>query len=591
MINDIPTINNNNTQTSIFADDSAVWKSGKNIGHLQSELQKQLNKIVEWCDTWGFKINETKTVVVPFTKNQHIATDQIKVQINGKELKIEKQAKFLGLIFDSQLTWKPHVEFLVGKCKTRINLMRNVSSQTWGASKKTLLTIYRALIRSRLEYGCQLFYTAAKTTLEKLDSVQTTCLRICCGAFKGTASSALQQDLGEIPLALKRQEMLLKLSIKIKITANNPASSILQDSWENHYGNYKEGCEPVYCIAHDYIERLERITEGPRISPQPPWHHLVNNIIDDSLTKQISKTNDSPEIMHAYALETIHLYTNTLHIYTDGSKTDEGRVGSAFCIPTLDIEEGCRITDHSTVYTAELTALKMALTWIIQAPQMNYTIFTDSLSSIQSLKTNKSDSKPNLLLHVKELIAEAANKSIRVQFVWIPSHVNLAGNERADKTAKAATEHTAIDLVIPFELKDAYADIKHYIDNAWQLHYNNGNTGDSYRILEPKVNRKIKYTCDDRYKDVTITRLRLGKCRLNSYLHRINCHRDGLCPNCNTPDTIEHLLLHCTRTQAPSRLQDICNTLGINFTVTSILKHTQSIDVAFECIKTLSFRL
>ncbi|MDW3615091.1 MAG: reverse transcriptase family protein, partial [Nitrososphaeraceae archaeon] len=206
MINDIPTVNDNLTKSSLFADDSAIWRSGKNLQQIIKNLQKIMNKICDWSDNWGFKISETKTVAIVFTKKRN--SNQIKkLKINDKEIKYEKEAKFLGMLFDNKNTWNSHIKQLVDKCKSRINLLRSVTGHQWGANKKTLLMMYRALIRSRLDYGSQLFHTASATALKKLDTVQSTCLRIICGSMRGTATSSLQQDTGEMPLALRRKEL------------------------------------------------------------------------------------------------------------------------------------------------------------------------------------------------------------------------------------------------------------------------------------------------------------------------------------------------------------------------------------------------
>ena len=99
---------------------------------------------------------------VVFTRKKH---QKIKIKIHGKDISMQNEIKFLGMIFDSKLTWNAHINSLVSKCLCRINLMRSVTSHSWGASKSTLLTIYRALVRSRLDYGSQLLYTASKTAL------------------------------------------------------------------------------------------------------------------------------------------------------------------------------------------------------------------------------------------------------------------------------------------------------------------------------------------------------------------------------------------------------------------------------------------
>lgn len=58
MINDFPT--SNDIKTSLYADDSCIWKNGSNIKYIQSKLQIHLNKITNWCNKWGFIISPKK---------------------------------------------------------------------------------------------------------------------------------------------------------------------------------------------------------------------------------------------------------------------------------------------------------------------------------------------------------------------------------------------------------------------------------------------------------------------------------------------------------------------------------------------------
>jgi len=127
--------------------------------------------------------------------------------------------------------------------------------------------------------------------------------------------------------------------------------------------------------------------------------------------------------------------------------------------------------------------------------------------------------------------------------VWIPSHVNIRGNDEADNLARQGS--TRVDVHLPREMKEEYVNINEYCQKLWQEEYNASKTGQAYRTLEPLVNNKVKFTSTNRSKESVLTRLRLGKCSLKKYLFDIKCHIDGLCTNCRVPETIEHLLLEC----------------------------------------------
>jgi len=129
MINDIAA-SLRSVQTSLFADDSCIYKSGRNLEAIVKCIQSNLDKIVDWCELWGFKINVNKTVAVLFT--HRIDKIESNILIRGQPIKIDKTVKFLGLIFDSKLSWNAHIAHIEGKCKKRLNLMRMLSGQTWG---------------------------------------------------------------------------------------------------------------------------------------------------------------------------------------------------------------------------------------------------------------------------------------------------------------------------------------------------------------------------------------------------------------------------------------------------------------------------
>ena len=165
-INDFPD-GGTNIKKSIFADDAAIWKTGRHLETIRKQLQDTMTKIETWWLEWGFSLSTEKTVGVVFWETNK--PDQISIKLNKQEIKFEKQAKFLGMIMDQRLTWKPHVEYIKSKCQRTLNLMRCLSGQHWGADKICLLTIYRTFIRSRLDYGSIAIQSASDSIKKKMD--------------------------------------------------------------------------------------------------------------------------------------------------------------------------------------------------------------------------------------------------------------------------------------------------------------------------------------------------------------------------------------------------------------------------------------
>ena len=162
-------------------------------------------------------------------------------------------------------------------------------------------------------------------------------------------------------------------------------------------------------------------------------------------------------------------------------KTTENKTSAAFCVPALNIEHGVRLTDNITIFAAELTAIKLALLWVINTLDKDISIFSDSYSSLQAIASGKSSCRPNLLLDIIDLVTK---DSKIITFVWLPSHVGIKGNELADKLANLSTAHASIDVDIGLELSEAYNLVDRYTIGKWQHNWDNDTTGSHYRLIE-----------------------------------------------------------------------------------------------------------
>ena len=66
----------------------------------------------------------------------------------------------LSVIFDSKLSFIPHITSLKSRCTKSLDLIKVLSNTTWGADGKVLLYLYRALILSKPDYGCIVYGSA-----------------------------------------------------------------------------------------------------------------------------------------------------------------------------------------------------------------------------------------------------------------------------------------------------------------------------------------------------------------------------------------------------------------------------------------------
>ena len=125
-------------------------------------------------------------------------------------------------------------------------------------------------------------------------------------------------------------------------------------------------------------------------------------------------------------------------------------------------------------------------------------------------------------------------------FMWVPSHVGLAGNSAADTAAKAAVLMPISSMTIPYS--DYLPLIRTHILNQWQSSWSL-ETENKLHAIEPTVNETKSYWLPRR-DEIIIHRLRIGHTYLtHGYLLKRDSPHE--CSACQTQLTVEHVLLGC----------------------------------------------
>lgn len=166
---------------SIFADDLAIYIRGNNITEIEEKLQKIITELEKWGITKNIHFSTEKTCVINFTKKT--PEREIKLKLNNTFIVNKNRTKFLGLIFDNKLSWKPHIENIKLRCTKALNLLKMLHGKSWGSDRSMLLRLYGTNVRSIMDYGSIAYVSASESTLRKLNVIQNNALRICSGAF------------------------------------------------------------------------------------------------------------------------------------------------------------------------------------------------------------------------------------------------------------------------------------------------------------------------------------------------------------------------------------------------------------------------
>ena len=274
--------------------------------------------------------------------------------------------------------------------------------------------------------------------------------------------------------------------------------------------------------------------------------------------------------MNIAAAEKIMEYADEQHIFTDGSRTTEGKTGYSVFIPDQNHAEHKRLPDGTNILTCELVAIRQALHWLLPSNIQNAVIFSDSINALHNIELNSSKLCENLVLDIIEKCNELGKEHRRITMVWIPSHVGIEPNEEADRLAKLSTMATQTELEILSEIAESKTLISSFIDTKWQQNWDMKNH--QLKRICPKVSRTNQFGHPSRAIEVKISRLRLAKCGLNKYLQDIKRHQTGLCDYCGEPEDIQHFLIDCRNQNSLSiKLKSRCRSTGTPATLENIL--------------------
>jgi ribonuclease HI len=188
----------------------------------------------------------------------------------------------------------------------------------------------------------------------------------------------------------------------------------------------------------------------------------------------------------------------------------------------------------------------MATAWLVGRNNKPATvaIYCDSRAALQGLKKKTKVISNAITEHILQDVNHLANSGCRVTFSWVPAHVGISGNERADVEAKNALAQQ-ITLSTLYTESEVKSKVKSALHGCWQESW----TNTCHKRFLGKIKKNVRppnVTYPKRNIQTKVTKLRLGTARFAAWLHKTGKLESASCPRgCGVPETTEHVLLHC----------------------------------------------
>ncbi|RUS68574.1 hypothetical protein EGW08_023664, partial [Elysia chlorotica] len=306
------------------------------------------------ADTFTEKVLEAARASIPFHTNKG---NRVRVPWFTTECReaIKNRKKAQRKYFNNPIP-ENFINFKRAIAKCRV-----VGHTDWGADRETLLKLYRTLVRSKLDYGSIVYGSAKKHILKTLDPIHHQGLRIALGAFRTSPVQSLYAGSGEPSLEHRRLKLSLNYAAKLNSIPENPGFESLSDSSPIEFFETKKSGPSLGARLQNHLEKLKQNEniDNVKVRKPPPWEQY-NVKFDASLTEFEKGTTSAPVLQKEF-LNLKEQYNEYYEIYTDGSKQDH-KVAAAFFLPDDPGDsDSARLRDHSSVFSAELEAILMAM--------------------------------------------------------------------------------------------------------------------------------------------------------------------------------------------------------------------------------------
>jgi len=239
------------------------------------------------------------------------------------------------------------------------------------------------------------------------------------------------------------------------------------------------------------------------------------------------------------------------------ARSDDSPVDAAVFSSNLGLFLKHKLPANTSIFTAEAWALYQSLMLVESSDERRAVIFSDSRSVLEALTSYSTKSCSNYLIPlIKSKYHYLAESGFTIQIVWIPSHVGIVGNEKADAAAKRAAIHgRKPKFKVPHT--DYYFLARHDMENRFICHLEEEfrEKGVVYFFHCYRYSPKpwfYRYSLI-RGQIVTINRIRSNHYNLNYSLFRKTIVSSGSCPCGDPRQDVNHVIFRCALTRHKTR--------------------------------------
>ena len=209
-VNDLPLCVD--CKTVMYADDTTLLFRSSDQVSLQIDLDSNLNRIAQWFNRNKLAVNIKKTKLMLFgtTKNLDKFKD-VSLKYSNNAIERVDSFKYLGVIFDSHMTWLQHVDHISSNVSKRCGIVRRIK---YCLPVCTLKMLAEAMIIPHFDYCSPVWSNCNKDLRAKMQIQHNKVARILLSADIRTPVDDLMNSLKWLRLSDRWSNQMLFITFK-----------------------------------------------------------------------------------------------------------------------------------------------------------------------------------------------------------------------------------------------------------------------------------------------------------------------------------------------------------------------------------------
>lgn len=196
-----------------YADDTQIYIQINNVMDIKDKISSLLHDIKIWMTRRKLKLNDGKTeiIIVKGNLRSNVAAEFGTFELAGAHLHPAVSVRNLGVMFDSSLNFKDHINSLVKSCNYHI---RNLYAVRRFLDSDCLVTLVHSFIVSRVDYCNSLFLGLPNYLLKRLQSIMNRSARLIFSLAPGVPTTRFLIKLHWLPIKARIEFKICLLVFK-----------------------------------------------------------------------------------------------------------------------------------------------------------------------------------------------------------------------------------------------------------------------------------------------------------------------------------------------------------------------------------------